>query len=502
MDNLSTKISKDNLVLASSQLWHILRPHLEYLSKDDLEQVEIAFIQMVDAHGEQRRKSGDFYIIHPVSACMILAEMRLDRDTLIAMLLHDVPEDTEVSLRDLEKIFSREVIFLVSGVTKLSVIKYKGEDRYAENLRRMFVAMSRDIRVIFIKLADRLHNLETLGALPTDKAQRIALESLEIYAPIAQRLGMGKFQEQLENLSFPYAYPEDYKSLLSQVTHEYSTRQELLEDIEKKLKNLLDSEDIEYGKIYGRSKKYYSLYKKLETGKTLDKVYDLIALRIITSDLATCYQVFSLIQSYFEPLPNRVKDYISNPKDNGYQSIHTTVRDKETGVIFEVQIRTEEMHEYCEYGIASHWTYKQKSSLNTHSFIDTDRFKWIQDLVNLGKEPLSEAEYLKYVKLDLFQDQIFVMTPKGDAIRLIEGATALDFAFRIHQDIGKHAVLAKVNGSPVKLFEPLSNGDVVEIITDKKQKPHRDWLNMVKTVSAARAIRNNLRKQGVKLGEK
>jgi|694.fasta_scaffold00955_26 guanosine-3',5'-bis(diphosphate) 3'-pyrophosphohydrolase len=493
-------ISKDNLELAGQQLWGTLKPHLEYLSSTDLEQVEMAFIQMVEAHQDQRRKSGDFYIIHPVSACIILADMQLDRDTLIATLLHDVPEDTEVSLKQLSKIFSREVIFLISGVTKLSVIKYKGEDRYAENLRRMFVAMSCDIRVIFIKLADRLHNLETLNALPSEKAQRIALESLEIYAPIAERLGMGKLQEKLENLSFPYAYPNEYKVLVSQVKQAYTTRQEILEKIELNLENILQSENIQYSRLYGRAKKYYSLYQKLGAGKKLEQVYDLIALRIITPDLATCYQVFAIIQSYFEPLSNRVKDYIASPKDNGYQSIHTTVRDKKTDTIFEVQIRTEEMHEYCEYGVASHWSYKQKSNLNKHSFIDTDRFKWIQDLVNLGKEPLSEEEYLQHVKLDLFQDQIFVMTPKGDAIRLLQGSTALDFAFRIHQDIGKHAVLAKVNGSPVKLSEGLQNGDVVEIVTDKKQKPHRDWLNMVKTGSAARAIRNNLRKQGVKLG--
>jgi guanosine-3',5'-bis(diphosphate) 3'-pyrophosphohydrolase len=496
MDN----ISKDNLELASQQLWDVLKPHLEYLSNTDLDQVEMAFIQMVEAHQEQRRKSGDFYIIHPVSACIILADMQLDRDTLISVLLHDVPEDTEVSLSQLSKVFSREVIFLISGVTKLSVIKYKGEDRYAENLRRMFVAMSRDIRVIFIKLADRLHNLETLSALPPEKAQRIALESLEIYAPIAERLGMGKLQEKLENLSFPYAYPEEYQSLVVQVKQAYTTRQEILEKIELNLENILQSENIPYGRLYGRAKKYYSLYKKLGAGKKLEQVYDLIALRIITPDLATCYQVFAVIQSYFEPLPNRVKDYIASPKDNGYQSIHTTVRDKQTDTIFEVQIRTEEMHEYCEYGVASHWSYKQKSSVHKNSFVDTDRFKWIQDLVNLGKEPLSEEEYLQHVKLDLFQDQIFVMTPKGDAIRLLQGSTALDFAFRIHQDIGKHAVLAKVNGSPVKLSQILQNGDIVEIITDKKQKPHRDWLNMVKTGSAARAIRNDLRKQGVKLG--
>jgi GTP diphosphokinase / guanosine-3',5'-bis(diphosphate) 3'-diphosphatase len=494
------EISRDNLEIASKQLWEFLKPRLSYLSQIDLEQVEIAFMQMVEAHQEQRRKSGEYYIIHPASACITLADMKLDRDTLIAVLLHDVPEDTEVSLRELEKIFSREVIFLISGVTKLSSIKYQGEDRYAENLRRMFVAMSRDIRVIFIKLADRLHNLETLDALPPEKARRIALESLEIYAPIAERLGMGKFQDRLENLSFPYAYPQEYKALVEEVKQEYDIRQNVLEHIQKNIEHIFDQENITNIKIYGRAKKYYSLYKKLGAGKTVDEVYDLIALRIITKDIASCYQVFSVIQSHFEPLENRVKDYIAKPKDNGYQSIHTTVRDKGTGTVFELQIRTEEMHEYCEYGVASHWSYKQKSDIETHSFIDTDKFKWIQDLVNLGKEPLSEEEYLQYVKLDLFQDQIFVMTPKGDAIRLIEGATALDFAFRIHQDIGRHASLAKVNGSPVKLSENLKNGDIVEIITDKKQKPHRDWLNMVKTPSAARTIRNNLRKQGVKLG--
>lgn len=493
-------ISRDDLEIASKQLWDFLKPYLLYLNLADLEQVEIAFMQMVEAHQEQRRKSGEYYIIHPVSACITLADMKLDRDTLIAVLLHDVPEDTEVSLRQLEKIFSHEVIFLISGVTKLSSIKYQGEDRYAENLRRMFVAMSRDIRVIFIKLADRLHNLETLDALPLDKAHRIALESLEIYAPIAERLGMGKFQDRLENLSFPYAYPQEYKALVDEVKQEYNIRQNVLEHIQKNIEYIFEQENIDNIKIYGRAKKYYSLYKKLDAGKTVNEVYDLIALRVITPDIATCYQVFSVIQSHFEPLENRVKDYIAKPKDNGYQSIHTTVRDKDTRTVFELQIRTKEMHEYCEYGVASHWSYKQKSDIDTHSFIDTDKFKWIQDLVNLGKEPLSEEEYLQYVKLDLFQDQIFVMTPKGDAIRLLEGATALDFAFRIHQDIGRHASLAKVNGSPVKLSETLKNGDLVEIITDKKQKPHRDWLNMVKTPSAARTIRNNLRKQGVKLG--
>ncbi len=495
----TNNISKVSLEEASKDLWNILKNSIDYLVKSDQEIIELAFMQMVDAHGDQRRKSGEFYIVHPVEACLYLADIKLDRDTLAATLMHDVPEDTEVSLRQLSKTFSKDIIFLISGVTKLSVIKYRGEDRYAENLRRMFVSMSKDIRIVFIKLADRIHNLRTLKHLPLDKANRIALESLEIYAPIAERLGMGSFQDDIENLAFQYAYRDEYLNLLSISKLEYQKRENQINQILKNVEKILKKDNIKYLNLYGRAKKYYSLYKKIQDQNKLDEIYDLVALRIILEDVEDCYNVLALLHNYFEPMKDRVKDYISNPKENGYQSIHSTLIDPESGIVFEFQIRTELMHEYAEYGVASHWSYKQKVSDQESKFLDTSKLKWIKELVDLGKEELSEEEYLKYVKLDLFQDQIFVMTPKGDVINLPKGATPIDFAYHIHQQIGYHAVMAKVNGNLVKISYELNNGDIIEIITDKKQKPSRDWLGFVKSHSTARSIRQDLRKLGVNI---
>lgn len=490
-------ISQINLEQARDQLWDILAPAITYLPVADQEIVELAFYQMIEAHGEQRRKSGEFYVIHPVEACLTLTQIHLDKDTLAATLMHDVPEDTEVSLRELAQTFNKEIIFLISGITKLSVIKYQGQDRYAENLRRMFVAMSKDIRVVFIKLADRLHNLQTLHHLPEHKAQRIAMESLEIYAPIAERLGMGRFKDQIENICFPYVYPEEYKKLISLSATEYQKRETQAEHMLDKTRALLDKEQVPYIQLHGRAKKYYSLFKKLQEKQDITVIYDLIALRVITQSVEECYSVLSQLHAYFDPVPGRIKDYINQPKDNGYQSIHTTVIDPETQITFEFQIRTEGMHEYAEYGVAAHWSHKQKAAFEEATFLNPERLKWIKELVDLGKEDLTEEEYLNYVKLDLFQDQIFVMTPKGDAISLPKGGTPIDFAYRIHQDIGRHALMAKVNGQPVKLSHELQSSDVVEIITDKKQKPSRDWLKFAKSVSTARSIRQDLRKIGV-----
>jgi GTP pyrophosphokinase len=490
---MALKISRDNLELAANQLWSGLRPKISYLPKDDQELVELAFWQMVQAHGEQRRKSGEFYIVHPVAACHILAKIGLDKDTLAACLLHDVPEDTGMSLKNLSKIFSNEIVFLINGVTKLSVIKYKGEDRYAENLRRMFVAMSQDLRVIFIKLADRLHNLHTLKYLPPDKAKRIAMESIEIYAPIAERLGIGYLRGEIEDAAFPYVYPEDYKRFISISDLAISKREKQLEKIKKKVVQILSREGINKYNIHGRAKRYFSLFKKLREKQTLDQIFDLVALRIVTQSLDECYQILSILNSHFEPIPGRIKDYIAHPKPNGYQSLHTTVTDPTLSVTFEFQIRTQEMHEYAEFGVAAHWAYKSKGQ-KTDKFLNPENLKWISELVDLGKEKLSEQEYLKMVKLDLFQDRIFVMTPKGDVIDLPEGATALDFAYKIHQQIGYHAVMAKVNGYPIKLSDQLKNGDVVEILTDKKQKPKPDWIHWVKSIYASKRIRIDLRK--------
>lgn len=493
----TSQVSTKSLTKAAQQLWVLLEPELSYLESTDKEVVELAFWQMAEAHGEQRRKSGEFYITHPVTACHLLASIKLDRDCLAGALLHDVPEDTDVTLRDLQKTFSKDIVFLISGITKLSVIKYKGEDRYAENLRRMFVAIGRDLRVIFIKLADRIHNLSTLNALPPEKAKRIAMESMEIYAPIAERLGIGIFKDAIEELCFPYVYPDEYRHLISLSSVEYRRREKHSERMITKVTSCLDNTDGHYIKIYGRAKKYYSLYKKLQEKNSLDKIYDLVAIRIITTSVEDCYEVLSVLHRNFEQLDGRVKDYIATPKSNGYQSIHTTLLDSHSNIVFEAQIRTEAMHEFAEYGVAAHWSYKQGTQFQDFSFLDPERLKWIRDLIDLGKEQLTEEEYLKYVKLDLFQDRIFVMTPKGDAIDLPIGATALDFAFRIHVHIGAQAVRARVNDQVQKISHELQNGDVVYIETDKNQKPRRNWLQIVKTRQAARTIRALLRKQGI-----
>lgn len=492
-------ISTDNLDLAAKQLWDILEPKISYLNPKDKEVVEMAFTQMVLAHGETRRKSGEFYIIHPVFACLTLAEMFLDKDTLAACLMHDVPEDTSVTLKDLAKDFSSEIVFLVEGVTKLSSVKYKGEDRYAENLRRMFVAMSKDLRVIFIKLADRLHNLKTLEFVKPEKRQRIALESIEIYAHLAERLGISYFRGEIEDTAFPYLYPEEYQKFLNDPDLNIQKREkELLKMIEK-TKTILQEEKIDYKRITGRAKRYYSLYKKLlEKNKTLEDIYDLVALRLIVEDIPACYHVLSILHRRFEPLEGRIKDYIQRPKENGYQSLHTTVKDKETGIILEFQIRTQEMHDYAEFGVASHWSYKEKNKINKKNLaqiVNPETYKWLSELIELGKQDWSEQEYLQHVKLNLFQDRIFVMTPQNDPISLPVGATALDFAYKIHREVGEHALMAKVNGEIVKLSDTLRNGDVVEIITSKNQKPKADWLKWIITSQARNQIKIFLRKE-------
>ena len=494
-----TGLSRDDYARASQQLQEYLRPYLTYLPPADQETVELAFLQMVEAHAGGRRKNGDFYIIHPVEACVHLTRLRLDADTLAAALLHDVPEDTAVTLRELQENFPPAVVFLVSGITKLSVLKYQGEDRYAENLRRMFVAMSEDLRVIFIKLADRLHNLQTLEALPAHKARRIALESLEIYAPIAQKLGINYFQGRLEDLAFQYVYPAEYAEFRSHSELELVRRQKTVENIRAEVDQILLTQGLQAYDLKGRAKKYYSIYRKMQTKKlTLEQIRDLVALRIIVMDEAECYQVFALLNKHFAVVPGTTKDYIQRPKPNGYQSLHLTVRERAGGEPVEFQIRTRAMQEFAEYGVAAHWAYKQRGRGHNAkagaSFLDAQNLKWISELVDLSREEMSEAEYLARVKLDLFADRIFVMTPKGDVVELPAGATPLDFAYRIHEQIGAHATMALVNETPMKLSGTLASGDIVEIITDKHQRPKQDWLNIVKTRSAAAQIRAGLRK--------
>ena len=489
------QVSTDNLELATKELKAILEPEVEYLTIEGRELVELAFTQMVIAHGDIRRKSGDFYIIHPVAACITLANMKLDANTLAATLLHDVPEDTKVTLRDLQKDFGPEIAFLVEGVTKLSAVKYKGEERYAENLRRMFVAMSQDLRVILIKLADRLHNLQTLNHVEINKRERIALESLEIYAPIAERLGISKFQSEIEETSFPYLFPDIYQNFVENSDLEINRRNKFLESIIAKVDEILTKEQINNFKLYGRSKKYYSIFKKTQSkNQNLKDIYDLVAVRIIVPSLADCYFVMSILQNNFDIVSKRTKDYIVHPKPNGYQSLHLTAKDEPENMFFEFQIRTVEMHEFAEYGVAAHYIYKTtQHKRNGEQFLKGENLKWIAELIDLGQEKLSPEEYLQNVKLDLFRDRIFVMTPKNDAIDLPHGSTCLDFAFRIHEDIGIHAIMAKINGVIARLSDPLSNGDIVEILTDKRQQPNSGWLTWVKTRHARQHIRAYLK---------
>ena len=463
-----------------------------HYTPDDLEMIRLAFDFANDAHHGQFRASGDPYIIHPLATAQKLAEMNLDIATILAGLLHDIPEDTSRTLKDLEKNFGSEVAKLVEGITKLGKIKYRGMERYAENLRKMFVAMSNDIRVILIKFADRLHNLKTLDALAVDKRLRIARETLEIYAPIADRLSMGKIKGELEDLSFKYVYPEDYNWIAEILPKEYEAKEKSLEKIKSVVADQLKQHNIVSSEIsiQGRTKHLYSLYRKLlrpHINRDLSKVYDLIALRIIVPTVSDCYTVLGIIHNLYRPIPGRIKDYIAQPKPNGYQSLHTTVF-SDNGEIVEFQIRTDQMHEQAEYGIAAHWNYKESNGK-----LNTQGIKWLNELVEWQKQIKDNDQFLQTVKFDIFQNRIFVFTPHGDVIDLPEGATPLDFAYHVHSNLGNKCVGAKVNDQLVSLETQIKSGDIVEIITDKNRKnPNPDWLDMVKTSMAKSKIRNAL----------
>ncbi|MBI4407168.1 MAG: bifunctional (p)ppGpp synthetase/guanosine-3',5'-bis(diphosphate) 3'-pyrophosphohydrolase, partial [Candidatus Kerfeldbacteria bacterium] len=362
---------------------------------------------------------------------------------------------------------------------------YRGIQRYVENLRRMFVAMAQDIRVIVIKFADRMHNLETLSALPPEKQRRIALESLEIYAPIANRLGMGDVRGQLEDLAFPYVYPEEYQWLVKKIEMERQQKEKVVTKLQNVVDRALDEHHVPYISVHGRAKHLYSLYKKLlRHNRDLTKIYDLVALRVVVPDVSRCYETLGIIHKICPPLKGRIKDYIAQPKPNGYRSLHTTVFTP-TGEIAEIQIRTPDMHEEAEYGIAAHWHYKEMDRLK----IPKEKLGWIDQLAKFQKEIKDEEQYLESLKIDLFQTRIFVFTPRGDVIDLPEDATPIDFAYHIHTDIGHKCAGAKINEQMVALDTKLKSGDVIEILVDKNRKlPNPDWIEMVKTHSAKRHI--------------
>lgn len=459
---------------------------LEYSTPSDAENVRLAYDFAAEAHKGQMRRSGVPYIMHPLATACILAQMQIEINIVIAALLHDVPEDTEVTLEDIEKNFGADIANMITGITKLGKLKYRGVERYIENLRKMFVAMAEDVRVMIIKFADRIHNLSTLDSLPEKKRFRIALESLDIYAPIAHRLGMGEFKGLLEDLSFPYIYPKEYKrvkEIRNQVTTEKSM---YLEKIIQIVRSELDTLNVQYRSIHGREKQLYSLYQKLlRKNWQVENVYDVMAARIIVKELGDCYAALGIVHKLWRPLRGRIKDYIAQPKPNGYQSLHTTVF-CEDGRIMEFQIRTVAMHEEAEYGIAAHWHYDENGSR-----LPARDIQWAKELVMMQKEILTNIKDLEEMKIDFFQNRIFAFTPKGDVIDLPEDATPIDFAYHIHTEVGNKCSAAKINDQMVSLDTPIKSGDVVEITTDKNRKgPSPDWLKFVKTHMAKTHIKN------------
>ncbi len=465
----------------------------------DVSVLDRAFAFAAKAHTGQKRLDGTNYIQHALETTYTLAHMNLDLATITAGLLHDVPEDTSVTLEEIEQEFGAEVAKLVRGITKLGKLKYRGLERYAENLRKMFVAMAEDVRVILIKLADRLHNLSTLASLPPVKQQRIARETLEIYAPIANRLGMGELKGRLEDMAFQYVYPEEYAWVVKNVKERLEEQLAYVNAMTGELQKFLTDNGVKVLSIHGRAKHYYSLYKKLlRKDMDLAKVYDLVALRVIVPDVASCYQALGFIHQKFRPLPGRIKDYIAQPKPNGYRSLHTTVFGND-GRIFELQIRDQQMHDHAEYGIAAHWHYKEGGK-KPELKLPPSQLKWITELLEWQKDIKDNEQYLHALKIDIFQNRIFVFTPKGDVIDLPEHATPVDFAYHIHSDIGDRCTGCKVNEKIATLNTQLVSGDMVEILTDKNRPgPSEDWLEFVKTNMAKAHIKAYLKHKRGKL---
>jgi len=444
------------------------------------------------AHDGQKRKNGDLYFSHPREAAVTLGRIFPDPSTLAATLLHDVPEDTSISLGELEKEFGPEIANLIDGVTQLGQVRMKNskDKYYVENLRKLFIATSQDIRVILIKLADRIHNMRTIEFIPPEKQLKVAVETLEIYAPIAARLGISNWKDELEDLSFKIVYPKEYGETKKLLAEELKSREESVKEMEKMLNHTLRNEGIKYLEITGRVKRLYSLFKKMQKYQNdITKIHDVIALRIITKSTADCYAALGIIHKHFQPLPGRIKDYIATPKPNGYQSLHTTVFNKE-GKTFEIQIRTDLMHEEAERGVAAHWFYAEEGKPETADRVQAD---WIKDLRSWQEETTNPEEFLESLKIDFFRDRIFVFTPKGDIKDLPAGASVIDFAFAVHTDLGYHMMGAKINGKMGSIYDELENEDTVEIIKTKKEAViSRDWLKAAKTHSARNRIRHYL----------
>lgn len=486
IDDNATKITIDDIKDAVR----------EYQPNADIDLIQKAYDLAYAAHFDQKRASGEHYIIHPLHVAAILTQMHIDEVTIAAALLHDVVEDTTFTLDEMKKKFGEEVALLIDGVTKLNKIHFKSKEmQQSENYRKMFLAMAKDIRVIMIKLADRLHNMRTLKYMPEEKQKRIAKETLEIYAPLANRLGISNIKWELEDLCFRYLYPEEYYDLVEKVKQKRQERQKFIDDSVQEMVTEIKKTGIK-AEIQGRAKHFYSIWRKMKRdNKDISEIYDLSAVRVLVNTVQECYTILGIIHNIWKPIPGRFKDYIAMPKSNGYQSLHTTVI-AANGYPLEIQIRTFQMHQVSEYGIAAHWKYKESGkSINANNAYD-QKLSWLRQLISLQTELSDPDEYVEALKVDIFSDEVFVFTPRGDVIGLPKGSNPIDFAYRIHTDIGNHCVGAKINGKIVPLEYKLKNGDIVSVITNNQNNgPSPDWLNIVASSETRTKIRQWFKRQ-------
>ncbi|MES2023584.1 MAG: RelA/SpoT family protein [Patescibacteria group bacterium] len=469
------------MVIDINEIFNLMK---EFKPKDK-ELIEKAYGFALKAHEGQLRNSGEPYFTHVFETAKNLSKFGMDAKTVAAGFLHDVLEDTKTPEKELEKEFGKEIVVLVNGVTKLGKLKYHGSERHVESLRKFFVAVANDIRVVMIKFADRLHNLKTLEHVREDKRQRIAIESIEVYAPLANRLGMGKLKGEIEDAAFPFAYPAEYAQTEEIIKEKKDLFQKYLNEVREGLEKELKRNKINVEKIDYRMKHKYSLYKKLlRYDMDIDKIYDVVALRVIVNTMDECYKILGLIHSIWKPLPGRIKDYIAVPKPNGYRSIHTTVFTG-SGGIAEIQIKTKEMHTEASYGVAAHFAYKERGKMKNKSKIE-----WLEELKDLKDVANEPQSFIEHLKMDFFNDRIFIFTPKGDVVDLPEDSTPVDFAYAIHSDIGDHTSSAKINGKMATISASLKNGDIVEIVTRKDAHPSSKWLEFAKTTMAKKNIKS------------
>ena len=465
-----------------------------YHPKADVDLIKKAYVYCAKVHAGQVRKTGEPYLIHPLAVAGVLAQLKLDEASVVAGLLHDTVEDTLATLEEVEELFGKDIAGIVDGVTKLGQVKFNTtEEKLAENFRKMLVAMSRDIRVLLVKLADRLHNMRTLEHMKPERQEAIAKETMDIYAPLANRLGISWIKLELEDLSFRYINPREYSELSESINKSEKNRQKFIDEVTREISSALKTASFTTFEVSGRPKHLWSIYKKMTTkGIPFEEVYDLIAFRVIVDNIGQCYETLGHIHGLWRPIPGRFKDYIAMPKPNGYRSLHTTVIGPKAERI-EIQIRTPDMHTVAEEGIAAHWKYKEIGGSSPTKMTGETGFQWLRQLMDWQRDLKDPTEFLDSVKFELFADEVYIFTPTGDVIELPRGSSPVDFAFAIHSDVGMHCAGAKVNGRIVPLRYGLRNGDTCEVITNKNQRPNKDWLEFMKTSRAKTKVRAFLR---------